>query len=82
MNLLGLCPRSTEEACPTNIPAALLAQLTTKQGEEATKENLFWVTQNAISTKIDLCKHQLLSEHISTTGVQRDIARLAMLVTG
>ena len=33
------------EACPTNIPAALLAQLTTKQGEEATKENLYGVTQ-------------------------------------
>ena len=57
----------------------MLAQLTTKQGEEATKENLLGVTQKAISMKIDLRKHQLLSEHISTTGVQRDIARLASL---
>ena len=68
-----------EEACPTNIPAALLAQLSDKQGEEATKENLLGVSQKAISLKIDLRSHQLLSEHITNTGVQRDIARLASL---
>ena len=43
----------------------------------ATKENLIMVSQKAISLKIDLCKHQLHSEHISTTGVQKEIARLS-----
>ena len=29
-----------DEACPTNIPAVLLAQFSDKQGEGATKDNL------------------------------------------
>ena len=68
-----------EEDCPAHLTDALLTQLSEKQGEEATKENLTGVTQKAISLKIDLCKQQLLTEHITTTGVQRDIARLASL---
>ena len=35
--------------------------------------------RHAEQVKIDLYKHQLLSEHISTTGVQREIARLSNL---
>ena len=68
-----------EEDCPTHLSAALLAQLSTKQGEEATKENLTGVPQKAISLKINLHNHQLLTEHTTSTGVQRDIARLASL---
>ena len=41
--------------------------------------NLIVVSQKVIILKIDLCKHQLLSEHISTTGVQREVARLSNL---
>ena len=69
----------SEEDCPTTLSAPLLALLSAKQGEEATKENLTGVAQKAISLKIDLCKHHRLTEHISNTGVQRDMARLASL---
>ena len=68
-----------EDDCPTHLSAALLAQLSIKQGEEATKENLTGVPQRAISLKISLHNHQLLTEHTTSTGVQRDIARLASL---
>jgi hypothetical protein len=60
-------------ACP------LLAQLSAKQGEEATMENLTGVAQKAISLKIYFCNHSRLTDHISNSGVKRDISRLNCL---
>jgi hypothetical protein len=45
-----------EEDCPNHLSAALLAQLSAKQGEEATEENLIGVAKKAIILKIDLPK--------------------------
>jgi hypothetical protein len=45
-----------EEDCPNHLSASLLAPLSAKQGEEATKENLIGVAKEAIILKIDLPK--------------------------
>ena len=70
---------TTEQDSPSTLPAPFLALLSAKQGEEATKENLTGVPQKAISLKIDLIKHNLLTQHFTNTGVKRDMARLTCL---
>jgi hypothetical protein len=73
--ILGL----PEQSCPPNISPTLLDILTAKQGEEATLDNLHGVTQKSVSLKIDRKRHQELTELTNTSGVKRDIARLASL---
>ena len=63
--ILGL----PEQSCPPKVTDALLEMLTAKQGEEATLDSI----------KIDRKRLERLSEHISSSGVVRDIARLASL---
>ena len=48
-----------DEACPTNIPAVLLAQFSDKQGEGATKDNLSGVSQAGTILR-DLLYHTAL----------------------
>ena len=48
-----------DEACTTNIPAVLLAQLSDKQGEGATKDNLSGVSQAGTILR-DLLYHTAL----------------------
>ena len=57
-----------DEAWPTNIPAVLLAQLSDKQGEEATMDNLTGVSQAGTKLK-DLRYHTALS---SALGPSRE----------
>ena len=49
-----------DEACSTNIPTVLLAQLSDKQGDGATKDNLTGVSQ-AGTILMDLLYHTALS---------------------
>jgi hypothetical protein len=69
----------SEEECPANVTPDVLALLSFKQNEEATIDSLQGVSQKAVSLKVDLHNHHQLSEHLSTQGQTRDIARLASL---
>ena len=73
--ILGL----PEQSCPPKVSDALLEMLAAKQGEEATLDNLQGLSQKMVSIKIDRKRLETLSEHISSSGVVRDIARLASL---
>ena len=69
----------TEEDSKIVIPDHLLTLLSTKQGEEATQENLEGVNQKTASLQIDLNNTKLLSSYLTREGVVRDIARFASL---
>ena len=64
---------------PFELPATILANISEKMGEEVTTEYLQVAKQSEASLKIDQHNLQLLSNHISTEGTVRDIARLASL---
>ena len=55
-----------DEACPTNIPAVLLAQLSDKQGEGGKKDNLTGVSQAGTILR-DLLYHTALSSALGPT---------------
>jgi hypothetical protein len=59
-----------DEACPTNIPAVLLAQLSDKQGEGAKKDNLTGVSQAGTILR-DLLYHTALSSALGPTREDR-----------
>ena len=67
----------TEEGCPVKVHTALLDYLGAKMGEEASIDTLTGVSQRAVSLKINLNNLQLLNNHVSGLGVEREIARLA-----
>ena len=78
-DLMAQILKQPDEDSSPRLSALLLTLLSAKQGEEATVENLSGVAQKATSLKIDLCKHQRLTEQVANLGTQRDKARLASL---
>ena len=72
--LLRLDPQVTPA-----FPAALLATISAKMGEDATVESLYGQSQKAASLAINLRNLHLLSDFFNREGSTREVARLASL---
>ena len=64
---------------PPTLPQSLLDNISVKMGEEISTESLVGMNQRALSHKIDLHLHNLLSQRLAEEGDDREIARLASL---
>ncbi len=75
-DLLGV---TAEEAARAIVPPAVLAQLSTKAGEELTEESTYGLSQKVLSGKVERHLHQRLTNRLAAEGGVREVARLASL---